>query len=449
MNLAAAWEISSTAHAERHSHGGVFTPREIALRLAHETLSRWQSEQAPDILDPACGHGALLLAAVEWAKEHRPHWLKYWAQGGLKGWELHEDVANQCREALRLALGDCEIIVRDSLLADDRECADVVLANPPWISFSGRHAQEISAKRKSELAARFGSFSGWPALHTAFAELCVLLTRQDGVTGVLVPQQMADLDGYAKCREVIASLSTLVDAQELGEGLFADVTEPTGLFVFKKTPTQESGPWWAHEHPDWLQQALRFPTLPAECFRDPGVHSGNSAKLLITGKPEENAEPIYVGRDINPFVLSKPSHWMRQTPLPEGHYFRTSKLELYENADILIRQTASRPIAARHDPKHLFRNSVLACYVPDEHNIDFVLGVLNSDVMARIHQALHRDGRQKAFPQMKVSHLRSLPTPGREIGDVYDKITNLSRDVQQGQDDQRGPLNELIGSIFK
>ncbi|MCF6228497.1 MAG: N-6 DNA methylase [Planctomycetes bacterium] len=448
MNLEAAWDICNQKHVERHSHGGVFTPRPVALKLAAETFSRWPHKHAPDVLDPACGHGALLLAAIEWATANRAHWLKHWADGGLRGWELHEDVAVVCREALQTALAECPVETRDSLSSKDREVADVVLANPPWISFSGRHAQNISQERRAELSRQYRSFKGWPALHTAFAELCVLLTRQDGVTGLLVPQQMSDLAGYKTCREVIAETAKLECAIELGEGIFSGVTEPTGMFVFTKTPAGDIGQWRLDEHPDLLKPALRYSPLPAECFADPGVHTGNMSKLLIAKEPEPNSEPVYVGKNIQPFSLSEPDHWLRDIDAPEGKYFRVSKRERYEGADILIRQTAARPIAAKHDPVHLFRNSILACYVPDDHDIDFVLAILNSGTMAKIHQALHRDGRQKAFPQMKVSHLRALPMPSRVIGEKYNELAALSRCVQAGQQEFIKELDELIDSIF-
>ncbi|MDC1143204.1 N-6 DNA methylase, partial [Planctomycetota bacterium] len=420
----------------------VFTPRLIARQLAHEAFSRWQHDRAPDVLDPACGHGALLLGAIEWATEHRPNWLKHWANGGLAGWELHADVAVQCRLALKLALGDCQIKQRDSLQSDDRDVADVVLSNPPWVSYSGRHAHEIDAGRKRELSKRYAAFAGWPSLHAAFSELCVLLTRQEGLTGLLVPQQMSDLNGYAKCREVIAESATLIYAQELGEDVFAGVTEPAGLFVFRKSPAGNTNPWRSQEHPDWLKHALRFSPLPAECFKDPGVHTGNSAKLLIAKSPESGTEPVYVGRDVSPFSLAPPSHWMRKLEPPEGHYFRISKCSLYENADILIRQTAARPIVAPHQPRHLFRNSVLACYLPDDHDLDFLLAILNSDAMARIHQALHRDGRQKAFPQMKVGHLRALPIPPTTVPE-YELVAKLGKQARQGRPNLT-ELNEVV-----
>jgi hypothetical protein len=53
--------------------------------------------------------------------------------------------------------------------------------------------------------------------------------------------------------------------------------------------------------------------------------------------------------------------------------------------------------------------------------------VFNSETVARIHRAMFRDARQRSFPQVKISHLRALPIPGREIGELYGRIVESVR----------------------
>jgi hypothetical protein len=71
-NLAIAWQqhealARSLPASIRDTLGGAFAPRALALRVAHEALSKFPKGPAPVVLDPACGLGSLLLAAVEWA----------------------------------------------------------------------------------------------------------------------------------------------------------------------------------------------------------------------------------------------------------------------------------------------------------------------------------------------------------------------------------------------
>lgn len=449
MSFDSAWQLHDQ-HAQRLARGPgrVFTPRELALQLAQLTLE--PLEDPPTLLDPTCGAGALLLGALEWAAAERPHWLPHWLNGGLQGWDIDAANVAACNEVVARAADALGVeataaaSVRDGLDATGEY--DVVLANPPWVSFSGRHAVEIAPARRAALAARFPAFAGWPALHTAFAEQCARLTRQDsGRMGLLLPMQMADLAGYGAARRAVTAHFSLEHALELGEGVFEGVTEPTGLFVFGAGGGSER-PWLADADAALLARVRRFAPLPADSFGDVGVHTGNAAQLLVTREPQGRA--LRVGRDIDPFKLAQPTHWLRELELPEGHYARVAADARYREAVIVLRQTASRPIAAKHAPWALFRNSVLACYGAPGHDVDYLLGVLNSDIAARIHRAMFRDARQKAFPQVKVSHLRALPIPGHEIGALYERIANAARAAQTGDAAAISELHLLVEQAY-
>lgn len=449
MSFDSAWQLHDQ-HARRLARGPgrVFTPREVALQLARLTLE--PLENPPSLLDPACGAGALLLGALEWAAAERPHWLPHWMQGGLQGWDIDAANVAACNEVLNQAAAALGLqaapmaSVRDGLDATGEY--DVVLANPPWVSFSGRHAVEIAPARRAALAARFAAFAGWPALHTAFAEQCAILTRQEyGRLGLLLPMQMADLVGYGAARRAVTAHFSLQHALELGEGVFEGVTEPTGMFVFGAGGGSER-PWLADADVALLARVRRFAPLPAESFGDVGVHTGNAAQLIVSR--EAQGRPLRVGRDIEPFKLAEPTHWLREVELPEGRYARVSPEARYREALIVLRQTASRPVAAKHQPWALFRNSVLACYGAPGHDLDYLLGVLNSDTAARIHRAMFRDARQKAFPQVKVSHLRALPIPGRDIGGLYERIANASRAAQAGEPGAIAELHALVEQAY-
>ncbi|MBZ0135331.1 MAG: N-6 DNA methylase [Planctomycetes bacterium] len=422
MEIDRAWKLHKDIERKlARGAGRVYTPRRTAFRLADLILS--PLTEAPSLLDPACGAGALLLGALEWAASARPQWLSHWSHGGLHAWDIDPEAVEGANAVFRAAGIPAGAIVRDGLTATGEY--DAVIANPPWISYSGRHAAKLSAPRKRELAARFAAFAGWPALHTAFAEQCARLTRQDGGRlGLILPMQMSDLAGYAAARRAVTSHLSLEHVIELGENEFANVTEPAGLFVFGGSAGADRA-WLPGSDADLLARVRSFAPLPAACFGDVGVHTGNAADLLV-GR-DGPGKPLRVGRDIEPFRLAPATHVLRAAELPPGRYARVADECRYREALIVLRQTADRPIAARHQPWGYFRNSVLACYGDPRHDVDYLLGVLNSDVIARIHRSMFRDARQRTFPQVKISHLRALPVPGPEIGPVYDRIANAVR----------------------
>ncbi|MCA8919849.1 MAG: hypothetical protein KDB32_12285, partial [Planctomycetes bacterium] len=183
VDFSAAWKehermARAVPPALKATLGGAFTPRVLALRVAHETLSRFPRNDVPTLLDPSCGLGSLLLASIEWACVSRPQWVKAWLQGGkLRGWEVSRELSDGTKRVLEIA-GQClklqvrpKLVIRDSLEADEREVCDAVIACPPWKDLAGAAAQDIPPAKRAQIARRFGSFTGTPALHTVFTEL--------------------------------------------------------------------------------------------------------------------------------------------------------------------------------------------------------------------------------------------------------------------------------------
>jgi hypothetical protein len=91
--------------------------------------------------------------------------------------------------------------------------------------------------------------------------------------------------------------------------------------------------------------------------------------------------------------------------------FRVGPLERYVSFPALVRQTADRPIAALHARPGYFRNSLLACRHLPDLDAAVVVAFLNGPVANAWHRVCHRDARQRAFPQVKVSHLAGQPFP--------------------------------------
>ncbi|MEC7986963.1 MAG: TaqI-like C-terminal specificity domain-containing protein [Myxococcota bacterium] len=443
----------------RKRTGAYYTPPRVVQSILqsmhrHTSLDVLKKEEIR-ICDPACGCGNFLIAGAHyWAKAtaeatgeaYREH-LRDWLQNRVYGIELDALSVEVCKLLLWLELGDktvalshwdTKILNGDALWGGVREKKggvcwgerfravfpigfDFVIGNPPWVSFSGRQAEVLEEQQAQFFSAHYESFAGWKALHSLFVERSMDFMAPQGILGLVLPAQMVDLKGYAPLRAWVRREGAVQEPLPyFGEKAFAGVTQPSfGLIVRKEKQQKASNhPFLMEVSPAFSDRERVWERLdecnkpPADCFRDLGLHTGNCAKKIIHKEAREGAIPIYEGKDVSPFQLRAPRKWFLTSYHPtEGEYYRDGVLHRYETVAILIRQTASRPIAAMHNPKYPFRNSILGCFGIEGVDDFIVLCWLNSTVVAWFHQQQNREAKQQAFPQLKIRHLRNLPLP--------------------------------------
>jgi len=410
--------------------GRIYTPTPIAQRLAAFALDGWDASKAPRVCDPACGDGELLRAV----REQR-------ADASLFGIDIDSS-------ALAAPVGSrTELLHADALTYAWRDRSfDIVIANPPWVSYSGRHAAPLPPDRRTALRERYELFRSWPSLHAAFVQLAVRIARWR--VAILLPAQVCDLERYAPVRSFLRAHGRLREpALSLGEDAFDGVIQPSCILVLDRS----LAPGVQGDHPILLGEGRgegvavlegagtregagirqgypalldRLPRAPRDSFGDIGVHTGNCSRALIGIE----GVPVREGRDIAPYALAAPRKRFRSNHVAAGsEYFRAAPLAKYREIPIVLRQTASHPIAALHTDPTYFRNSVLACRGIPGVADDVLVAWLNNSLVAAYHRARVRESGQRTFPQVKVRHLRDLPLPA--LGRVPDSIRGLAQKV--------------------
>jgi SAM-dependent methyltransferase len=411
--------------------GSVYTPDDLARRLARAALARWPRHTPPTVCDPACGDGSLLSAVPRL----RP-------DAELFGLDLDADALARARERL----GPRVTLVRADALEHRWSEAPfgVVVANPPWVSFSGRHAQPISDDDRNRLRGRYRLFRSWPALHSAFVELAVRLARDR--IALLLPAQVCDLERYGPVRTYLRTHGRIEEpALPLGERAFDGVIQPSCLLTVDRrgisTSLDDAPVPLGDREGDYPALLDRLPRPPRGMFADIGVHTGNCARKLV----RDVGEPIREGRDVRPYELGAPRRRFRADYRPAGEeYFRAGPAAQYEGVPILLRQTADRPIAALHTQPAYFRNSVLACRGLDGVDHALVVAWLNNSLTARYHRATVREAGQRSFPQLKVRHLRELPLP--DLAAAPPELLELARAVAHGALDDTERLDDAFSA---
>lgn len=427
--------LAESSREDQHKRGAFLTPAALARSLVPKVFQQKSWQPGERLCDPTMGGGVFLLSALE-ALENSGHSREsilpclfgvdqspVAVEVTRLAFSLFGAPANALREQFQLgnALAPaqhprCPKVLRDGF--------SFVLGNPPWLSFSGRHKEALSEETRELLQLYEAPDSQgrvWPSLHGPFLQRMAQLTHEDGCLGVLFPAQVTDLEGYfgtrQKLEERLGAPAILID---LGEDAFPGVVSPSvfGIFHRESSPSEVQGTEvWRYGGDSLgarLEKALSGHGLfPEDCFGDIGVHTGNVSKQVIF----KNLKyfPIREGKQISPFALAPAQKSVRLgAKLPKGSYWRHRDLETYQSVAILIRQTAKRPLAARHTEPSYFRNSALACFGVPGWPLEVILALLNSEILGTLHQQRFRDARQQSFPQVKIAQLRSYPLPQKE-----------------------------------
>ena len=418
----------------------MFTPPELARQLA----AGLRSPPGAALLDPACGQGELLLGALAAGA----------APSRLHGLERSEASARLARERLAAASGpglEVSIAPVDALAAETVWPSGTwILANPPWASFSGR------ASVRSRLAAPPESHGGWPSLQGAFLERIARHVSREGTGArVIVPASLTETQAYAPLRAAVTSQARVVAVEELGEDAFPGVVAPAVILDLEPGGAASPGAWRGARD-DGLEHALaHLPRLPASTFADPGVHSGNAARELVVRGPAEDRSGlpgVREGRCLAAYDLGAPQAGLRVDLRPsDGLRFRVHEASHYSDFPVLLRQTAPRPIAALHVEPTYFRNSLLAARAVPGLEPEFLVAVLNGPLAGAWHRDRFRDARQRAFPQVKVGHLRTQPFPivhRDQAPALHDEVVRRVRALRPGSAEFDTAVRELDRRIL-
>jgi len=365
--------------------GRHYTPAPLAAEVVRRTLGPLRGRSSLRILDPACGEGVFLHEARRFLGPGHE----------LVGVDVDPAALSRAGPGLSLREGD-------ALRLDwGGERFDAVVGNPPWVSFSGRHAAPLADEDRAYLR-RFETFAGWPSLHAPFVELSIRLGER---VGLLLPAQVCELERYGPLRGFVRRHCRILKTPQYGEEVFAGVIQPTCALILERGSCEGGEAPFTGASFDPFAHCAR---PPPHAFADFGVHTGNCAAKLIGA----DGIPVREGKDIDPFVCRPPRKTLRvDYEKQPGEYFRIVAIDRYRSIPILLRQTAPRPVAALHVDPTYYRNSLLGCRgidgVPDQK----VVAWLNSSPVGWYHRRMIREASQRAFPQVKLKHLRDLPLP--------------------------------------
>lgn len=306
---------------------------------------------------------------------------------------------------------------------------DVVIGNPPYLSYSGRQAVVFDPPQLHGYIDERYEIGGWVTSHGLFIEQSARrLCRR--LLGFIIPDQVGHLDGYESTRAALTQRLSPRDIRYWGENVFKGVTTPALTVVADKdwnsrtrlqfttgiteeTVINGGEKWTSKAQDDLLARISRGASTLGELVADPGVHTGNcSKKLIIELKgAKRTLPPILEGRLVSRYRCRRPTKGLDiKYQAADGEYFTIRPIERYLSARFVIRQTATHPIVGPRKYADYFRNTLLALYDPAPPlAAEYIVGLLNSRLLRYLYSIQVHEAGQKAFPQVKVRSLRALP----------------------------------------
>lgn len=445
--------LCATALAPLRKRAGIYyTPAPVAEKIASDAfdaLPGLTAKTVPSlrIVDPACGCGAFLAAAM------RVLYRRFGvlpAPQNIRGIELQPLAAETASLRLRwlyLSLtgrpGAPDVICADAL--DRTEFSpgsfDVVLGNPPFVPICS-----IPDRRRESLRKQYRFAEGRFNLFSLFLELGAGLARAGGVCAWLAPDRLLLNTQCASLRRWLLTEQRLVSAVSLPPGLFGAAVIDSAAVVFRREPMPGDGLVRIDDVNVPAAEILAFPgcrivpglagdaaflrtvrsnSVPLGEIADvrDGVIQGAVGPELFVNSPDAavHPKPLLTGRDVQPMKIAGHKHWIDYDPprmaalelrrrgkRAPGLRLRTP--DVFERPKILSRQTADRIVAACDPAGRYYYANTLHGTAPNPGTVSlhFLAVVMNSAVVDRWYRIVASESG-KPFPQVKIAILKRLP----------------------------------------
>ncbi|MCW5848503.1 MAG: N-6 DNA methylase [Anaerolineae bacterium] len=458
--------------------GVYYTPLPIVRHMLRRAWAAWAGEGPPRVLDPACGAGIFLVAAYrrllddEAAQRGRPLTVEERLarlRASIFGVDIDLSAVEQTRRVLlREALGPEAPTHPDTDLAANVLCADalldgavlpacdILLANPPYVSFYARESRKPAPAVEAALTARYGDVVGGRRnLFLFFLALALYHRRPTGVAALIVPDTLGLNASYASMRRAVvmgglravdwldftvfdeATVRPLVVVVGPGEGATVFRTFATTEGLTADQPLAEvvvsredlarraEQPWLrggSGEQAD-LRDRVWQRAVPLDQLAEvrdgvnPGPAEGRARLINPPGPPQPTWRPVIEGRHVTPYRVLPTRDVIHYDPacLTPDLKQRGASLRrpaVFAPPKLVSRQTADTLVFALDEQGVVALNSVHCAHARDgrRDTLLYLLGLLNSRLLREVYRARFQETRA-VFPQVHIAALRQLPVP--------------------------------------
>ena len=230
----------------KQSEGQFFTPqplvRFIVSSLPLQTMIN-RTEQAPRVIDYACGAGHFLNEYAQQIKSfvEKKHLKKYYS--AITGIEKEYRLSKVSKvAAFMYGQDDINIIYADALsrITGKKSVKDnsysILVSNPPYSVKGFLETLNAADKKRFRLTEFVNDTVKNNAIETFFIERAAQLLCDEGIAALILPSSILSNGGiYIKCREIILYTFDIIAIAKFGSGTFGQTgTNTVTLFLRKK-----------------------------------------------------------------------------------------------------------------------------------------------------------------------------------------------------------------------
>ncbi|MBA3356013.1 MAG: N-6 DNA methylase [Pyrinomonadaceae bacterium] len=227
------FSLPGRAEVKIDTRGGThFTPPALARAVVEQAFWNVRLGESITILDPSCGAGAFLHEVLRYLQR-----TEYRGRICLLGSDISENAVAIARFVLSQAIRDWPEITLDRLEIQARDSlnevwpsADLILMNPPFISWGG-----LTRNQKAQVKEILGRrYVGRPDFSMAFIDKAVSSLRDGGVLGTLLPASVLSTEASLGWRRYILEQAAPVFLAVFGDyGIFRHAIVDVGCAVLR------------------------------------------------------------------------------------------------------------------------------------------------------------------------------------------------------------------------
>lgn len=344
---------------------------------------------------------------------------------------------------------------------------DIVVGNPPYISFGSRNQKRLPPSHDRFLRGSFPAASQYKIrMHSIFQELALKLAALDGEVVLLLPDAFLTGAYYERLRRYIESESRIVSLTELPESVFKDAvagrwcvahyrkeakraphmvtvrrigqpTQPIEEFALNHDDLRsaDKGRFRLLFNSRDLSICKALDQLPplASAFRGhTGIRARGGQRSIISDRRESASfrRGLISGSQVQPHQIQWRGHYLNIDPsLLFGGGFDE---RIVGPPKVLLRQTADRLVAAVDNDGLYHLNNVHAFASVDKHDdrsAAFLAALMNSRLWLYLYQLKSRE-QKRALAQIDIEMVESLPLPRADTlrqNAIGNAVTSLFR----------------------